>query len=112
MARALKACSQLGCPNLTRGSYCDEHTPEPWQRSKPRSTLSGWKQQQRARRVIRRDGGICHVCGLPGADQADHVIPTSEGGEDTEANMRAIHSLPCHRDKTLAEAQRARARAR
>lgn len=112
MARALKACAQPGCPELTRGSYCETHQPEAWQRDTPRSTLSGWAQQKRARRVIRRDHGICHVCGHPEADQADHVIPTSEGGEDHERNMRAIHSLPCHRDKTLAEAERARVRTR
>jgi 5-methylcytosine-specific restriction enzyme A len=27
--------------------------------------------------VLRRDRGICHVCGLPGADTVDHLEPIS-----------------------------------
>jgi 5-methylcytosine-specific restriction protein A len=53
-------------------------------------------------------GRICHVCGLPLADEVDHVIPLAEGGADDESNLRPIHSLPCHRDKTLDEGRRAR----
>ncbi|MCA1569325.1 MAG: HNH endonuclease [Chloroflexi bacterium] len=69
---------------------------------------SGWQQQADARRVLRRHGRICHVCGLGGADQVDHVIPTFEGGPDTDENKRPIHSEPCHEEKTKAEAVRAR----
>lgn len=75
--------------------------------------MSGWEQQQRARRVLAEhvdeDGfPVCHVCGRPGADQVDHVIPLAEGGADDETNLRPIHAVPCHRDKTQAEATRAR----
>jgi 5-methylcytosine-specific restriction endonuclease McrA len=55
-----------------------------------------------------RDEGQCHVCGEYGANEADHVVPLSEGGEDHIDNMKAIHSTPCHERKTQAEAQRAR----
>lgn len=69
---------------------------------------NGWAEQKLARHVIARDHGICYVCGLPGADQADHVVPISRGGAHHPANMRAIHKAPCHADKTRAETVAAR----
>lgn len=57
---------------------------------------------------MERDDAICHVCGLGGADQVDHVIPLAEGGGDGMDNRRPIHSEPCHREKTAREAQRGR----
>lgn len=52
-------------------------TGRPWQRIK--------------RRVIRRDGGICHLCGEPGADSADHIVPWSISKDDSMANLAAVH---------------------
>jgi len=52
-------------------------TGRPWQRLK--------------RRIIRRDGGICHLCGQPGADSADHLIPYSYGGPNSATNLAAVH---------------------
>ncbi len=57
---------------------------------------------------MRKYAGICHVCGEPGADQVDHVVPIAEGGRDHVDNLRPIHSKPCHDDKTKAEGSRAR----
>jgi 5-methylcytosine-specific restriction enzyme A len=73
--------------------------------------LSRTQQTALARRVIARDRGICYVCGLPGANEADHVVPLFESGPegDCEDNMAAIHARPCHLAKTQAEAARARA---
>lgn len=113
MPRALKVCAHPGCTALVNGTRCPEHAPKPWARSADaprRSNLSGSAQQARARRVITRDGTICHVCGIAGANQADHVIPVAEGGADDESNMRAIHGIPCHAEKSAAESARARSR--
>ena len=55
-----------------------KRTGRPWQRVKAR--------------VIRRDGGICHLCGQPGADSADHLVPPGQGGSLYDpANLKAVH---------------------
>ena len=107
MTRAAKICPAPDCPNL---QPCPDHAPKPWSSSTRRqSTVSGWEQQRRAKRILRRDD-TCHVCGLPGANEVDHVIPIAEGGADDETNLAPIHSIPCHRRKTAEEAKRARNR--
>lgn len=40
---------------------------------------------------MRRDGGVCWICGGLGADSADHVVPKSKGGTDHPSNLRAAH---------------------
>lgn len=57
-------------------------TGRPWQRIK--------------RRIIRRDGGICHLCGQPGADTADHLTPFAQGGSTRDDNLAAAHTR-CNR---------------
>ena len=106
--RAAKVCTaNPDCPYL---QPCPVHPPKAWAGSKrrARSSLSGSQQQRRAERILHRYDRVCHVCERPGAEEVDHVIPLSEGGADTDPNCRPIHSVPCHRDKTLAEARRAR----
>ena len=55
-------------------------------------------------RILRRDQGICYVCGRPGANQVDHIVPASQGGSDEDSNLAAIHEHPCHTAKTAREA--------
>ena len=56
---------------------------------RPRLGGSVWRRL--VRQVIRRDHGICHLCGRPGADTADHITPWSQGGRDGMANLKAAH---------------------
>lgn len=99
--RAGAVCSVSGCPeDATNEGRCPLH-----QRKRPKRTtvtVSGWEEQRRAKRVIERDGGVCWVCGLMGANEADHVIPLAQGGADDESNMAPIHSS-CHAKKSEAE---------
>lgn len=80
---------------------------------------SGWSSSDRRQRlpkdwfkrrarVLRRDHGICHVCKLPGADSVDHVIA---GDHHDEANLAAIHKVPCHARKSSQEGGAASAKA-
>lgn len=105
----LRACAV--CAKPSPEPYCAAHKPKPWatSRRKSRLTLSGSKEQARRRRILYRYLGTCHICGKQGADQVDHVVPLAEGGADDELNLAPIHSEPCHRQKTAAEAKRARA---
>lgn len=55
-----------------------KRTGRPWQRLKAK--------------IIRRDGGICHLCGQPGADTADHLQPVALGGPVYDpTNLAAAH---------------------
>lgn len=36
-------------------------------------------------------GGVCHLCGLPGADTRDHVVPLAAGGTNDSSNIRPAH---------------------
>lgn len=36
-------------------------------------------------------GNVCHLCGLPGATTADHVLPRSRGGDNSIDNLRPAH---------------------
>ena len=106
----LRVCVTCGVPS--RETHCPEHKPRPWatSRRRQRVTVSGWEEQRRAKRVLARYLGACHVCGrsAPPADQVDHVVPLAEGGADDETNLAPIHSA-CHVEKTQTEARRARA---
>lgn len=99
----------IKCGAISDQTRCPAHRRKPWAGSTRRTkTKSGWQQQKEAQSVLILHNGICHVCGLPGATQVDHVIPVAEGGPDTIANKRPIHAVPCHREKTATEALRAR----
>lgn len=54
-------------------------------------TWSGRHAQRMRALVLSEWGDICHLCGRPGADSADHLIPRSKGGPDTLANLRPAH---------------------
>lgn len=72
----------------------------------PRTSNAAWRRKRA--RILRRDRGVCHVCGKPGADEVDHLVPVAGGGSDHESNLAAIHRRPCHARKSAAEGNRAR----
>jgi 5-methylcytosine-specific restriction enzyme A len=108
-------CATPGCPELVEqggSGYCPVHAPPPWAGMGHGARLgkSGWQRKRDNDRTMRRHHGICHVCGRPGADRIDHVINLASGGTDDEANRAPIHSVPCHQQKTQAEAAAGRRR--
>lgn len=76
--------------------YCQIHQPPPFEHqhwARP----NGWAKIQQD--VIKRDKGICYICGKRGATQVDHVIPLAAGGTNALYNLKAVHKL-CHAKKT------------
>lgn len=77
----------------------------------PKRTGRPW--QRRKARIIRRDSGICHICGHDGADSADHIVPVADGGTDADANLAAVHhdtGPRCNRVKGAGTTEDARQR--
>lgn len=42
-------------------------------------------------RVLATMGTVCHLCGRPGADTVDHLVPRSAGGTDALDNLAPAH---------------------
>jgi 5-methylcytosine-specific restriction endonuclease McrA len=63
-----------------------------------RAALTGRPWRRTRLLVLERDGGICHLCHLPGATTVDHLVPAALGGGDDLANLAAAH-VPCNSAK-------------
>jgi 5-methylcytosine-specific restriction protein A len=48
---------------------------------------------RRIRARILKVSDVCHICGQPGADSVDHVIPLAGGGTNDPSNLRPAHHL-------------------
>jgi 5-methylcytosine-specific restriction endonuclease McrA len=90
----LRPC--LGCGRLTANSRCggcarvrDRARGSTTERFGP-----GWASISKA--IIERDGGICHICGQPGADTTDHLHPRAYGGDSTDLEMLAAAHRVCN----------------
>jgi len=44
-------------------------------------------------RIIKRDRGICWLCGGLGANSVDHIIARANGGTNDDSNLRAAYSV-------------------
>jgi len=100
MTRAGRPCLRSGCPNL---QPCPVHPRIPWAGSNRAQRLPpNWEFVKR--RVMRRDKGICHVCGGAGATEIDHLVA---GDDHSMANLAAIHHA-CHLRKSSQEGHAAR----
>lgn len=56
------------------------------------TSRSGSRWRRTKTRIIRRDKGICHLCGRDGADTADHLVPVANGGAMyDDRNLAAAH---------------------
>ena len=51
--------------------------------------------------VMRRDQGVCHLCGGGHADAIDHIVPVAWGGSDDPTNLAPAHTS-CNSSKGAA----------
>lgn len=49
------------------------------------------RRRKLVRAVLSIKGRTCHLCGLPGATTADHVVPHAHGGRNSLANLEPAH---------------------
>ena len=113
MQSAPKPCTHVGCSVLVRdgSSRCPDHKRPAWlpARAAVKRTTGRRLQAQRAALFAREP--LCRVCVARGftvlATQRDHIVSLAEGGTDDDSNVQPLCD-DCHREKTLAEALRAR----
>lgn len=108
MVLAPTPCLETGCPDLaTHRGRCAQHQVAGWTGARKARLPKDWRTRRLI--VLRRDNGICHWCGEPGADEVDHVNP---GDDHSLTNLRPIHSARhparCHAHKSSAEGVAAR----
>jgi 5-methylcytosine-specific restriction protein A len=77
---------------ISRGRYCPTCTRV---KGAARGTTTarglGYAYQTKRGRILARDGGVCWICGLPGADTIDHLTPRARGGDSSDENLKAAH---------------------
>lgn len=63
--------------------------------SQHHARLHGRRRQERNRKILAASD-ICHICGHPGADAIDHIVPLAKGGSEDHSNLApAHHDVEC-----------------
>ena len=97
-------CGFPGCPNLTDGRFCEEHTKQENRRyeryQRDPATKQALRQGMAAHpRPIRRHHPFCEECYKRGVltptEEIHHIVPLSHGGTHAEDNLMAL-CKPCH----------------
>lgn len=107
--KALKVCSQPGCPELTPEGRCDAHRREAEQRRGSASQRGYNRAWERTRAAYLKDHPVCECddCAAlpytqrPAATDVDHIDglgPNGPRGHDP-ANLRA-YAHACHSRRT------------
>jgi 5-methylcytosine-specific restriction endonuclease McrA len=74
-------------PGLTRDPATQ---PEAW---------GGRKAQSYVEQTLATYGRVCWLCGLPGANTADHIIPRSKGGAVYDLRNLGPAHKPCNESR-------------
>jgi hypothetical protein len=86
MPRAAKMCGHTRCVNRVYGrTYCDEHTPTPWQGSAGRPHTRALRTMHK--QVISEEP-VCRDCRIARSTVAGHIIDRADGGADVRSNLK------------------------
>lgn len=62
--------------------------------------IRGWELSKIRKRIMKRDGYACKMCGRATIDgEVDHVVPLHVGGSNSEANYQWL-CKDCHKLKS------------
>lgn len=100
-------CVVSRCPEYAvHESRCKNHQRTPFRSGRKERLPADWNF--RREQVLKRDKGICYLCGQPGADSVDHIVA---GDDHSYDNLAAAHQRVapyCHRRKTAQDGHRAK----
>lgn len=108
----VRVCVTCGAPftrRNTRQRHCPTHEPRGREHASPttRAQLDGTGLYDKNRHIVLAGNPSCAICGLPGADSVDHVLPVALGGTNALSNLRPAHlSCNCSRGAKLANTPR------
>ena len=109
-----RPCSYPGCPKLTYGRFCEEHTKEETKRYERNQRDPAMKKRynrtwKRIRDRYINEHPLCERCQKEGkltpAEEVHHVVPLSRGGTHTADNLMAL-CTSCHSTITAKEGGR------
>lgn len=103
--RPLTPCAAPGCPALTAARFCPAHARQ--EQARRNARRPGAARSSLPRRVKRRDGERCVLCGRGAAEGArlvaHHVLPVARGGAHDADNLvtlcRACHAAAHERGR-------------
>jgi 5-methylcytosine-specific restriction endonuclease McrA len=103
MVLAPTPCREAGCRGyaVEKGA-CSEHITKAFAgHNRKQRYPKDWRTRRLI--VLKRDKGVCYLCGKGNADGVDHVVANDDNSLD---NLKAVHHAVapyCHRYKTAQE---------
>ena len=99
-----KPCAYPGCPNLTDGTYCEQHRKQARQQydryeRAPHTASKYGRAWHRIRARYAAEHPLCEQCLKEGrvtlVEEVHHIVPLSRGGTHADDNLMSL-CQSCH----------------